>query len=1137
MKKINKAYLNIFILSVFFLILIAFAVRFVLTLGDLNSPYIIDIDQDLSGVYDNLVVVDDRNRDYFYYKGLNYTESSNGLLPSGTNQNIYPDSKLVDTTVIYNSTDLNTSFKGYVSLTELQDEYEYNKFYPVNDNGTPATYTDDYIVIELIENPYTNRPTDKGFNGWYTSYEGVEISYDNNYYLRYAKVPITYDSGYPEVLEIEFNASWISAKVAMMSSHSWTSAFNVLDSKQMTEIDTFYEAWVPYDMAGYFHQVYISRNQSQAGYYDVNGVLLSGRCRTQGGCVLYQLITSEPFDPLSTYYELLGGVMTLVNNGTIPPPTNVSYYLNDFDATYNMAGFYRQVTIPNGNSISGYYNSTGVIQTGNCGTWGGCILYELINYYDSLGVEETIDTSVTYYYMVTRDTNIIVLNTTYTTIWGTGGNKPFTFTSVHNGTDYRSSGVYWNVASLIIRIYNDVNIENMYIRTTSNVNNTAPSSSTSSYRYLYGNWNNVRIGRGITRNGNYVNFETILGGGNNSIGSRGNTKKYRLIVESGRYSSFSLGNGSVGTSYTNYIEAKGIYGNDYDRATSNNSNLQLYYCASGTWGGRVYASSNSARIVDLIVKSGDFGYGEYDYTTGIYVGGRQGGTHYAARAAKIEGGVIYNLIGGPLSDSSMSNYNDSYISMVGGQVGVIIGGAGTTATYGNRIIQVTGGLVNYSVFGGSNGYQGTGSDGTVIGSSFMYIGGNSTIGSDYNVANNITIYGAESGSVFGIGNGRSGYSSIGSSSSSNVIIGNSTTIKRNVYGGGNFGAVGISSGSNTTSTNITINGGTIEGSVYGGGNNNGAGNATVTATVNIEVNGGEIAEAIYGGSNTLGSIYGDVNLSVIGGTIGDSIYGGGKGGYQNTTAYGTYVRDEINIIIGDTDSIPIVTNNIYGGSAYGSVNTISQTPTLSTNGINMTIGNVKILGSVFGGNKGAVGYTPRVAGNIEITVNDGTIPNLFGGNDLSGTLLGDSTLYLNDGTITNVYGGGNQVQANTTNIFLQGSNVGSMYGGSNQSGDVDESNITLSSGNCTTVYGGNNVGGETEITNITVNGGTYTTIYGGGNLAPSVTTNIIVNGGSSTTIYGGGKIAAVDTTNVTLNAATIPTVYGGGENADVTVSS
>ncbi len=384
MKKINKAYLNIFILSVFFLILIAFAVRFVLTLGDLNSPYIIDIDQDLSGVYDNLVVVDDRNRDYFYYKGLNYTESSNGLLPSGTNQNIYPDSKLVDTTVIYNSTDLNTSFKGYVSLTELQDEYEYNKFYPVNDNGTPATYTDDYIVIELIENPYTNRPTDKGFNGWYTSYEGVEISYDNNYYLRYAKVPITYDSGYPEVLEIEFNASWISAKVAMMSSHSWTSAFNVLDSKQMTEIDTFYEAWVPYDMAGYFHQVYISRNQSQAGYYDVNGVLLSGRCRTQGGCVLYQLITSEPFDPLSTYYELLGGVMTLVNNGTIPPPTNVSYYLNDFDATYNMAGFYRQVTIPNGNSISGYYNSTGVIQTGNCGTWGGCILYELINYYDSL---------------------------------------------------------------------------------------------------------------------------------------------------------------------------------------------------------------------------------------------------------------------------------------------------------------------------------------------------------------------------------------------------------------------------------------------------------------------------------------------------------------------------------------------------------------------------------------------------------------------------------------------------------------------------------------------------------------------------------------------------------------------------------
>lgn len=1138
MKRLNKAYINIFILSAFFLIIIAFAVRFVLTLGDLNSPYVIDIDQDLSGVYSNVLLVDDRTRDYYYYKGLNYTESSNGLLPSGSDQNIYPDSKLVDTKVTYYSTDLNTNFKGYVSLTETQDTFEYNKFYPVNDNGTPLTFTDDYIVIELIENPFTDRPTDKGFNGWYTDYEGVELSYNDDYYIRYAKVPITYDEGYPEYLDIEFNASWVNAKVATLSGSSWATAFNALSSKQMTYIEVYREEWVPYDMAGYFHQVLISRNRSCTGYYDYNGVYQSNcTCRQSGGCTYYQLIITEPFDPLSTYYELLGGVMVLVNNGTIPGPTLVISYPNDFNSSYNMAGFFRQVVITYGTSIAGYYNVYGVEQSGNCGSGGGCTLYELIDYYDSFGSPEILDPLETYYYFATRDTNIIVLNATYSSVWGSSQNKPFTLTSVHNGTDYRPS-YYWNVASLVVKMYNDTNIENVYIRTTTSVNNTAPASGTRNTRFIYGNWFNVRIGRGITRYGNYVNFSTILGGGNNSIGSSGNPRKYRLIIESGRYSSFSLGNGSVGTSYTNYIESKGIYGNDYDRATLNNSNLQLYYCASGTWGGRVYASSNSAKIVDLIVKSGDFGYGEYDYTTGIYVGGRQGGTHYAARAAKIEGGTIYNLIGGPLSDSSMQNYNDAYISMVGGEVDVIIGGAGTSATYGNRLIQVTGGIVNYSVFGGSNGYQGASTDGTVIGDSFLYIGGNAIIGSEYNVNNNETIYGAEAGSVFGIGNGRSGYPSIGSSSNSNIIVGDSVTINRNVYGGGNFGAVGISGGSTTTTTNITVNGGSIQGSVYGGGNNNGAGNSSITSTINITVNGGEIGESLYGGSNALGTIYGSVNLDINGGTFLDSIYGGGRGGYVSSSNYGTYVRDDITINVGTSESAPIITNDLYGGSAYGSIHTTNQSPTLSNKDITIIIEDIDILGSVFGGSKGASGYNPYVAGDISVTVNGGTIPEVFGGNDIVGTLLGNSSIYLNSGVVTDVYGGGNQVQANVTNIYLQGSTVDNIFGGSNQSGDVTTSNITLTSGTCDTVYGGNNIGGITTTSNITVNGGTLTTIYGGGKLATTGTTNVTLNGTTISNVYGGGESGDVTTsTNVTLSGSTITNLFGGSNQSGIVPQS
>ena len=85
---------------------------------------------------------------------------------------------------------------------------------------------------------------------------------------------------------------------------------------------------------------------------------------------------------------------------------------------------------------------------------------------------------------------------------------------------------------------------------------------------------------------------------------------------------------------------------DYDKVKKNNTALDIYYCASGSWGGNVYANTNSSTnkdiSFDLTVKSGTFGSSKYDLSTGIYVGGRYGGTHYSARKAKIEGGYISN---------------------------------------------------------------------------------------------------------------------------------------------------------------------------------------------------------------------------------------------------------------------------------------------------------------------------------------------------------------------------------------------------------------------------------------------------------------------------------------------------------------
>lgn len=67
-----------------------------------------------------------------------------------------------------------------------------------------------YIEIELIDNPFSDRPNDLAFNGWVTDYQGAEISYDSDYYKRYVRVPV----GNATEIEIHMYASWTNATVA-----------------------------------------------------------------------------------------------------------------------------------------------------------------------------------------------------------------------------------------------------------------------------------------------------------------------------------------------------------------------------------------------------------------------------------------------------------------------------------------------------------------------------------------------------------------------------------------------------------------------------------------------------------------------------------------------------------------------------------------------------------------------------------------------------------------------------------------------------------------------------------------------------------------------------------------------------------
>ena len=1073
------------------------------------SEYVSKLSTTETGVYENVVTLNDIEADYNYYMGLNYTYND-GSLPSIENKNIYNKNNLVETKLSYFGYDILKENYGYVSLSERQDTYIYYKIYPVNDAGTNQL-TDDYIEIELIDNPFTDRPNNKAFNGWITDYEDATISFYKDYYVRKVKIPVTYTNNIPNSIEINFYSNWKEAKVGFVNSNSnWNTAFSQLDESGMQPIGgeiPIYES---------IEGLYLRYSLSFAGSYpsgavNSNGNSVSGRCYSfSGGCTYYiRQDAGSIYDPTLTYYRLNGNNMNEYN-------VSITGYhsLDKLSEGTILAGYYKKVNLTNKN-IKGYYDENGYIQSSSvCNS--NCDYYELISYYDS-GKVNKADGKTIYYYLATRDTNIIVMNGNVDTKWSS--DKPFTLTSVHNGTSYTDS-VTWNVSNQYITCLEDTVIENIKINSNASNSSSNPASSSTTTRYIYANYNNLKIGRGIIQSGNNKTFNGIFGGNNNTeaMGNTNDVTKYSLIIESGYYNTITLTNGPSNTNRNKYIEAKGIYGNDYDRAIRENNNLDVYFEVSGSWGaGNYYASTNTGITFDCVIKSGLFGTSKYDHTTGVYVGGRSYGTHYTSRRIKVEGGWIYNLIGGPLTASNREDINDTYIYMTGGSIDMIIGGAGTSTTYGNRIISVTGGTVNYSVFGGSNSYSGTESDGKLSGSSYVYIGGNAIIGNNNNIENNELLWNAESGSVFGIGNGNDTSSSIGSNKNSNIIIDGEAKILNNVYGGGNYSATGISN-TNSTTTNIKLIGGTIYGNVYGGGNKNGSGSTSVLSTINILMSAGEVQENIYGGSREKGTIYGNVNINLYGGTVIGSVFGGGQGSSTN-------VYNNIKILSGDLSSTeqPVL-NNIYGGSEYGTVNGTGVNATNNTTTI--TINKGLINGSVFGGAKGDGSVTPYVLGDIIVNIKGGKINSVYGGNDNSGIALNDVNVYLDAGEINNVFGGSNKTSLNTSNIYLRGANVTNIYGGSNELGDVNSSNVTVTSGTVSTIYGGNNIGGTTINSNINLDGGNINTVYGGGKYANTSTTNININT-DLIDIYGGGEEASISTSNIIVNKGNITNIYGG----------
>lgn len=463
-----------------------------------------------------------------------------------------------------------------------------------------------------------------------------------------------------------------------------------------------------------------------------------------------------------------------------------------------------------------------------------------------------------------------------------------------------------------------------------------------------------------------------------------------------------------------------------------------------------------------------------------------------------------------------TNVNLYHGTIYGGLYG---GGLGSNSNpayvYGPVAVKVYGGTVRTNDGSGENGSGGV-------------FGCNNVNGTPQSTVT-VDIYGtdtAEAGHEFAL------YAVYGGGNRSNytgtpvVTIHGCKNLIEYVYGGGNA--------SNVLGTNVTIWGGHI-GNAFGGGNgfsvtgNHGDENgehynpgANITASgTNLTIHGGTI-DAAFGGSNQWGYINGGITVTV---------EEHDETGSDPCTG-SAYQPCDSNLIVelyGGGNQAPAVTSeNVY------------ISPNVTINSCDMRITNL------FGGAKNA-----NHGANINLVVEKGKFENVFGGNNLGGTITGSITLTLKGGTMTNAFGGNNLGGSITGTITVLVDSTGTdcplkvdnVYGGGNQAAyapnDPTAATPTVNFVNGTVrnaVFGGG-LGDAAKITaNPTVNiGGTGSkhAVVGGTRIDGTTGDGNVYGGGSQADVLKDG--AGTGNTSVTLTGhATVKgNVYGGGNEANV----
>ncbi len=466
--------------------------------------------------------------------------------------------------------------------------------------------------------------------------------------------------------------------------------------------------------------------------------------------------------------------------------------------------------------------------------------------------------------------------------------------------------------------------------------------------------------------------------------------------------------------------------------------------------------------------------------------GASGAGNASNIAVNINSGIVGNVFGGNNTSGTIHGTitvniekNNSASCANNWYVGNVFGGGNLAQYTGAPAVNILNGTVSQNVYGGGKGDPNDHSKGQVTGNPVVTIG-DATAGHEAYVA-------AVTGDVYGGGDA----GNVAGTPVVNVINKCNTTIG-NVYGGGNAADV--------TGTDVNIDGGTITGMVFGGGHGDKDATpqkqADVNGNVSVDITGGTIAK-VFGGSNSKGNITGTVAVN----------------------------------INKDANSCEMHITEVYGGGnqAAGNAGTIT---------IGCTGSATEGIGDVYGGAREA-----DINSDITLNITGGQINNVFGGNNISGSIGGGITVNVVwDGScqnsLQNVYGGGNLAQYTIPNNkalavnILNGTVSQNVYGGGK--GDPNDHTKGQVTGDPVVTIGDIAVGHESYVAYV---GGD---VYGGGDAGNVVGTPVVTIPNKANTsvgnVYGGGNAADVNGTDVTIYGGNISgMVFGGGHgDKDVT---